>query len=107
MAQRFSDQLLAAEDRIAELETESATYRERADRAEQWLHTVYTEIEDRFFSPAKVVAACAPEGVGARTRKGVACPRRNKARCQLSASPRPIKHSAHAGVRFRQRRPKA
>ena len=49
MAQRFSDQLRAAEDRIAELETESATYRERADRAEQWLHTVYTEIEDRFF----------------------------------------------------------
>ena len=49
MAQKFSDQLRAAEDRIAELETESATYRERAHRAEQWLHTVYTEIEDRFF----------------------------------------------------------
>jgi hypothetical protein len=49
MAQKFSDQLRAAEDRIAELETESATYRERADRAEQWLRTVYTEIEDRFF----------------------------------------------------------
>ena len=49
MAQKFSDQLRAAEDRIAELEAESATYRQRADRAEQWLHTVYTEIEDRFF----------------------------------------------------------
>ena len=49
MAQKFSDQLRAAEDRIAELETESATYRERAHRAEQWLYTVYTEIEDRFF----------------------------------------------------------
>ena len=49
MAQKFSDQLRAAEDRIAELEAESATYLERADRAEQWLHTVYTEIEDRFF----------------------------------------------------------
>jgi hypothetical protein len=49
MAQKFSDQLRAAEDRIAELESESATYRERANRAEQWLHTVYTEIEDRFF----------------------------------------------------------
>jgi len=49
MAQKLSDQLRAAEDRIAELETESATYRERADRAEQWLHKVYTEIEDRFF----------------------------------------------------------
>ena len=49
MAQKLSDQLRAAEDRIAELETESVTYRERADRAEQWLHKVYTEIEDRFF----------------------------------------------------------
>ena len=49
MAQKLSDQLRAAEDRIAELETESATYREKADRAEQWLHKVYTEIEDRFF----------------------------------------------------------
>jgi len=49
MTQKLSDQLRAAEDRIAELETESATYRERADRAEQWLRTVYTEIEDRFF----------------------------------------------------------
>ena len=49
MAQKFSDQLRAAEGRIAELETESATCRERAHRAEQWLHTVYTEIEDRFF----------------------------------------------------------
>ena len=48
MAQKLSDQLRAAEDRIAELETESATYREKAHRAEQWLHTVYTEIEDRF-----------------------------------------------------------
>ena len=48
-AQKLSHQLRAAEDRIAELETESATYRERAHRAEQWLHTVYTEIEDRFF----------------------------------------------------------
>ena len=28
--------------------------------------------------------------MGARARQGVACPRRNKARCQLSASPRPI-----------------
>ena len=49
MAQNLSDQLRAAEDRIAELETESMTYRDRADRAEQWLHKVYTEIEDRFF----------------------------------------------------------
>jgi hypothetical protein len=48
MAQKLSHQLRAAEDRIAELETEVGMYQERADRAEQWLHRVYTEIEDRF-----------------------------------------------------------
>ena len=48
MAQKLSHQLRAAEDRIAELEAEVDTYREKADRAELWLHRVYTEIEDRF-----------------------------------------------------------
>jgi molecular chaperone GrpE (heat shock protein) len=47
MAQKLSDQLRAAEDRVAELEAEVATYQERAERAEQWLHRIYTEIEDR------------------------------------------------------------
>jgi hypothetical protein len=47
-AQKLSHQLRAAEDRIAELEAEIASYQERAERAEQWLHRVYTEIEDRF-----------------------------------------------------------
>jgi hypothetical protein len=48
LAQKFSHQLRAAEDRIAELEAEVENHREKADRAEQWLHKVYTEIEDRF-----------------------------------------------------------
>ncbi len=48
MAQKLSHQLRAAEDRIVELEAEVENYREKADRAEQWLHRVYTEIEDRF-----------------------------------------------------------
>ena len=47
-AQKLSHQLRTAEDRIAELEAEIASYQERAERAEQWLHRVYTEIEDRF-----------------------------------------------------------
>jgi hypothetical protein len=47
-AQRLSHQLRAAEDRIAELEAEVEAYRQQADRAEQWLHKVYTEIEERF-----------------------------------------------------------
>jgi hypothetical protein len=48
MAQKLSHQLRAAEDRIAELEAEVQLYHEKADRAEQWLHKVYTEIEERF-----------------------------------------------------------
>jgi molecular chaperone GrpE (heat shock protein) len=48
MAQKLSHQLRAAEDRVAELEAEVELYRDRADRAEQWLHKVYTEIEERF-----------------------------------------------------------
>jgi hypothetical protein len=48
MAQKLSDQLRAAKDRVAALEAEVAAYQERAGRAEQWLHRVYTEIEDRF-----------------------------------------------------------
>ena len=47
-AQKLSHQLRAAEDRIAELEAEITAHQERADRAEQWLHRLYTEIEDRF-----------------------------------------------------------
>ena len=48
MAQKLSHQLRAAEDRIAEREAEVGMYKETADRAEQWLHKVYTEIQDRF-----------------------------------------------------------
>ncbi len=48
VAQKLSHQLRAAEDRIKELEAEAETYRQRSERAEQWLHCVYSEIEDRF-----------------------------------------------------------
>ena len=48
MAQKLSHQLCAAEQRITDLEAEVETRRDRAERAEQWLHKVYTEIEDRF-----------------------------------------------------------
>ena len=47
-AQRLSDQLRAAEDRIEDLEAEVKYYQERVDRAEQWLHRIYTEIETKF-----------------------------------------------------------
>src|SRR5271155_3839939 len=48
MAQKLSHQLRAAEDRIAELEAEVRIYQERPERAEQWLHKIYTEVEERF-----------------------------------------------------------
>ena len=54
-AQKLSDQLRAAEDRVAELEAEVAAYQERAERAEQWLHRVYTEIEDRFLPQREAI----------------------------------------------------
>jgi hypothetical protein len=51
--QKLSHQLREAQDRVAELEAEVETYRARAEQAEQWLHKVYTEIEDRFFRPKR------------------------------------------------------
>ncbi len=48
MAQKLSHQLRAAEDRIAELEANAQSYQERAERAEQWLHKIYTDVEERF-----------------------------------------------------------
>jgi hypothetical protein len=43
-----SHKLSAAEARIAGLEAEVARYREQAERAEQGLHRVHTEIEEQF-----------------------------------------------------------
>jgi hypothetical protein len=48
LAQRLSEQLREAESRVSELETELSDCRERADRAEEWLHHIYGEIETRF-----------------------------------------------------------
>jgi len=49
-AQRLSSQLHAAQDRIAELEAELQLYREKVDRAEEWLRKISTEIEDRLIN---------------------------------------------------------
>jgi hypothetical protein len=53
VAQKLSHQLRAAEDRIAELEAEVQLYREKADRAEEWLHKVYAEVEERLIRQPK------------------------------------------------------
>jgi chromosome segregation ATPase len=50
-AQQLSHQLRAAEDRIAQLEAELEAHQQQAERAEQWLHTVYTQIEQRLMKP--------------------------------------------------------
>ena len=47
-AQRLSHQLRAAEERIAELEADVEAYRDRAERAEQWLDRIHGEIEGQF-----------------------------------------------------------
>jgi hypothetical protein len=46
-AQKLSSQLRTAEDRIAELEAEVEHYREKSERAEEWLRKISIEIEDR------------------------------------------------------------
>ena len=58
MAEKLANQVRAAEDRIAELEEELLAHRDQATRAEQWLHKVHTEIEERFLrqSTARQIA---------------------------------------------------
>jgi hypothetical protein len=45
--QKLSSQLRAAEDRIADLEAEVEFYREKSERAEQWMQKISGEIEDQ------------------------------------------------------------
>ena len=49
-AQQLSSQLRAAAERIAELEAEIQHYREKSERAEEWLRRISAEIEDRLVS---------------------------------------------------------
>lgn len=51
MAQKLSHQLRAAENRIADLEADVRYYQDRCERADQWLHKIYSEIEERFLKP--------------------------------------------------------
>jgi hypothetical protein len=47
-AQALSEQLQEAERQIEELQANVRYHEDRADRAEQWLHDIYTEIDSRF-----------------------------------------------------------
>jgi hypothetical protein len=53
MEQELSHQLRAATDRIVELEAEVQLYREKAERAENWLHKILTEVEERLMRQAE------------------------------------------------------
>jgi chromosome segregation ATPase len=48
LAHKTTLQLRAAEERIAQLEAEVQHARARSQRAEQWLHKIVAEIEQRF-----------------------------------------------------------
>jgi hypothetical protein len=48
--QKLSSELHAAQNRIAELEAQVQLYRERAERAEEWLSRISVEIEDRLIN---------------------------------------------------------
>ena len=47
LAKQLSNELRAAEEKIAGLEAEVRTHQDRTERAEQWLHKIYTDIEER------------------------------------------------------------
>ena len=53
-AQTLSRQLREAENRITELEAKLRLSRERAERAEEWLTKISTEIEDRLIDEPEV-----------------------------------------------------
>jgi cell fate (sporulation/competence/biofilm development) regulator YmcA (YheA/YmcA/DUF963 family) len=51
--QRAEHELHAAHNRIAELEALVEHYREKSERAEDWLNQILTEIEDRLINAPK------------------------------------------------------
>ena len=51
LAHKLAMQLRATEDRITQLEAEVALFRDRATRAEGWLQTIHSEIEQKLIAP--------------------------------------------------------
>jgi hypothetical protein len=54
LAHKLAMQLRAAEDKITQLEAEVALFRDRATRAERWLQTIRSEIEQKLIAPRSV-----------------------------------------------------
>ena len=51
LAHKLAMQLRGAEDKITQLEAEVAVFRDRASRAEGWLQTIHSEIEQKLIAP--------------------------------------------------------
>src|SRR5436190_23159615 len=51
LAHKLAMQLRAAEDKNIQLEAEVAVFRDRATRAESWLQTIHSEIEQKLIVP--------------------------------------------------------
>jgi hypothetical protein len=51
LAHKLSSQLQAAEKRARELEAEVIHFRDRAERAEDWLENIHSQVQKTFFSP--------------------------------------------------------
>ena len=51
LAHKLSSQLQAAEERARELEAELVHFRDRAERAEDWLENIHSQVQKTFFSP--------------------------------------------------------
>ena len=51
LAHKFAIQLRAAEDRMTQLEAEVALFRDRTTRAEGWLQTIHSEIQQKLITP--------------------------------------------------------
>jgi hypothetical protein len=49
LAHRLTFQLREAEERVRALEDDAAHFRDRAVRAEEWLHHIHREVEQTFF----------------------------------------------------------
>jgi len=56
-ADNLANQLHTSDERIKTLESELRSYKERAERAEQWLARARREIDERFFWPKRLTVA--------------------------------------------------
>jgi len=60
VAQKLSQELQSAEQRMRELEEDVRYYKTKADRAEKWLRHISSQIEQRFFGATNKPSPQAP-----------------------------------------------